>query len=315
MSETIVIADDDRDMRRGLEFRAKKWGYDVIPVDDGERACELLIPKDGPNLAILDRHMPGADGVAVCERVRSARPRSDVFLMMLTGRDAAEDVAGALDSGANDYVTKPYNDVVLKARLDAGSQSIQATSTALARIEPTEPPETVLSRVLHDQHLVPEFDTKSMTYGFGALSSQVNDWQKDGGLSPVIMDRVKTCPDCNGLPTFRDGCPKCGSGQVQENQMLHHFRCGHVDTRAAFQSSNGLECPKCLTSDMIVGVDFEHVSGIQSCGNCHWSGDKLDLVGQCTQCGLRFPGADAVNSELVGYHVKRLGVLAEFAAH
>jgi DNA-binding response OmpR family regulator len=316
MSSQVVIADDDRDMRRGLELRARKWGYDVIPVEDGEAACELLIPADGPNLAILDRHMPAVDGVDVCKRVRDARPHSDVFMMMLTGRNSPRDVASALDSGANDYVSKPYDDTVLKARLDAGTRGIRAVaeSTQLIKAPPPENPQTVLKRVLQADHLVPEFDSLSMTYDFGSLNPSVERWAGDGGIQPVVMDRVKLCPQCEGLPTFRDGCTACGSARIRNERLIHHFRCGHVASQSEFEQRDALACPKCLGREMVVGVDFEHLNGPHQCSDCDWTGMELESIGQCIKCGLRFPGHQATVKDLVGYHVQRMDLLADFSA-
>lgn len=314
MSEhRLVIADDDRDMRRGLELRARKWGYDVIPVDDGEAACELLIPDDGPHVAIVDRGMPLVDGVEVCERVRKARPHSDVFMMMLTGRNAPEDIACALEAGANDYVAKPYNDTVLRARLDAGTRTVEdyAEVTQLSRVPPPEAPEEVLQRVRSRDYLIPAFDPQSMSYGFGSLGGTVQEWQNSGHIQPVLMDRIKVCPDCGSFPTFREGCLGCGSARMSNDRLIHHFRCGFVAPACSFQQRDELICPKCLGRDMVIGVDFEHVNGPHHCMDCEWTGMELELIGQCIKCGLRFPGHQAAVNDLVGYHVERMDLLAE----
>lgn len=311
--QQVVIADDDRDMRRALELRARKWGYDVIAVGDGQAACDLLIPIDGPKLAILDRQMPVVDGVNVCERVREARPHSDVFMMMLTGRNAPEDIASALDAGANDYVSKPYNDTVLKARLAAGARSVLAVAdtTRLARVDPPEAPQTVLNRVLKSHHLVPEFDRSTMKYGFGSLDSSLKQWEVSGRIQSVVMDRFKLCPKCDGFPTFRDGCAGCGSARVVSDQLIHHFRCGFVASQSDFEQRGEMVCPKCLTRDMVVGVDFEHANGPYRCVDCDWTDTELESIGQCTSCGLRFPGHQAAVNDLVGYHVERMDLLAD----
>ena len=315
--QQIVIADDDRDLRRGLELRARKWGYDVIAVEDGEQACELLIPEDGPSLAILDQHMPRLDGVQVCEQVRAARPHNEVFMMMLTGRDSVDDVANALNAGADDYVTKPYNEVELQARLKAGSRIVEANEAVLTKVAhspPCDDPQTVLSRVRNSMFLVPEFDAQQLTYGFGAASQLLAEWEASGGIKPVTMDRIHVCPDCRGLPTFRDGCGMCGSARVTNECLIHHFRCGYVDVQQEFQTRAGVMCPKCLARDMVVGVDFEHVMGPYHCTDCGWEGTELDSIGQCIQCGLRFPAHEAGTHDLVGYHVERDDLLADSSA-
>jgi hypothetical protein len=233
-------------------------------------------------------------------------------MMMLTGRDAPEDVASALNAGANDYVTKPYNDTVLQARLASGKRTVDAVAeaTQLARVPPTDDPQAVLQRVLSRDHLIPEFDRRSMRFGFGSLHGALKQWELDGDVQPVVMDRISLCPDCEGLPTFRQGCPACGSARITNEKLLHHFRCGFVATRNDFEQRDALTCPKCLARDMVIGVDFEHVTGPHHCDDCHRSGIELELIGQCITCGLRFPGRQAAVNDLIGYHVERMDLLA-----
>jgi DNA-binding response OmpR family regulator len=68
-------------------------------------------------MAILDWMMPGLDGVGVCRRVRATRPISDTYILILTAKMQSEDLAAAVEAGADDYVTKPFKSVELRARL------------------------------------------------------------------------------------------------------------------------------------------------------------------------------------------------------
>ena len=149
-----------------------------------------------------------------------------------------------------------------------------------------------------------------MRYGFGTLNSTLNKWEMDGDIKSVVMDRIKLCPDCQGLPTFRDGCPACGSARMINERLIHHFRCGFVAAQSEFEHRGGFLCPKCMARDMVVGVDFEHVTGPHCCADCEWTGMELELIGQCIKCTLRFPGRQAAVNDLVGYHVERMDLLA-----
>ncbi len=116
----ILIADDEAVSRRILESRLRRWGYDVVVACDGTQAWDALQQPDAPDLAILDWEMPGMDGVEVCRRLRQAGRESYVYVLLLTSRNRGEDVVAGMDAGADDYVSKPFDDNELKVRLRAG---------------------------------------------------------------------------------------------------------------------------------------------------------------------------------------------------
>jgi diguanylate cyclase (GGDEF)-like protein len=94
----------------------------VVACDDGEAAFALLCAEDGPRLAVLDWMMPGLDGPEICRKIRELEGNGDAYryLLLLTSRDAKEDVVEGLASGADDYVTKPFALPELEARLRTG---------------------------------------------------------------------------------------------------------------------------------------------------------------------------------------------------
>jgi phosphoserine phosphatase RsbU/P len=116
----ILVAEDDAVYRRLLEGTLRGWGYDVLTVRDGLAAWQVLQGDDFPPLALLDWMMPGLDGPEVCRRVRTLHWSEPPYLILLTARDATEDVVAGLNSGANDYITKPFNREELQARLRVG---------------------------------------------------------------------------------------------------------------------------------------------------------------------------------------------------
>jgi diguanylate cyclase (GGDEF)-like protein len=117
----ILVADDTAISRRLLEGTLTRLGHEVITVEDGLQAIDALLAADGPRIAILDWMMPGADGLEVCREIRR---RSDtyIYLILLTGRDGETDMVTGLDSGADDFLTKPFNSGELRARLRSGSR-------------------------------------------------------------------------------------------------------------------------------------------------------------------------------------------------
>jgi diguanylate cyclase (GGDEF)-like protein len=120
----ILIADDDPVSRRLLEGTLTRLGHEVEAVSDGARAADRLLESDGPRLAILDWMMPGLDGLAVCRAVR-AREAPYVYVILLTARDRRSDLVEALDAELDDFLTKPFDAVELRARVRAGARVLE----------------------------------------------------------------------------------------------------------------------------------------------------------------------------------------------
>jgi two-component system cell cycle response regulator len=118
----ILIADDDAMSRRLLERTLVRAGYEVTAVSDGRQAVQALTALDAPRLALLDWMMPELDGLGVCGAVRKSRDQNYVYMILLTSRESKEDVITGLESGADDYLVKPFNADELKARLRTGER-------------------------------------------------------------------------------------------------------------------------------------------------------------------------------------------------
>ena len=120
----ILIADDNHFYRRALEMTLREWGYDVVTAADGLAAWAVLRRPDAPKLAILDWVMPGLDGPEVARRVRAAGHHEPTYVIILTSKDDKGSAVAALDSGADDYVTKPFDRDELRARLRVGRRIV-----------------------------------------------------------------------------------------------------------------------------------------------------------------------------------------------
>ncbi|MCS6925184.1 MAG: diguanylate cyclase [Candidatus Binatia bacterium] len=121
----LLFAEDDRVSRRRLAAVLRKWGYEVIEVQDGNQAWEVLLTAAAPQLAILDWMMPGMDGPEVCRRVRQLRREPYIYVLLLTAKAQKEDVVAGLESGADDYLTKPVDIHELQVRLRAGRRILE----------------------------------------------------------------------------------------------------------------------------------------------------------------------------------------------
>ena len=115
MSIKILIIEDDPSIGKLLRRSLNYEGYDADLVDDGYKGLRAF-SEDEPDLVILDLMLPGIDGIEVCKRLREI---SSLPIIMLTARDMVEDRVLGLDSGADDYVTKPFDPDELLARVRA----------------------------------------------------------------------------------------------------------------------------------------------------------------------------------------------------
>jgi len=113
----VLLVEDDRSLALGLEFNLRAEGYEVKVCPDAESATEFLAsPAAGDlDLLVLDWMLPGQDGLALLRILRGNGNRIPVLL--LTARDAKEDIIEGLDAGADDYLTKPFDLNILLARI------------------------------------------------------------------------------------------------------------------------------------------------------------------------------------------------------
>jgi len=133
--ERILIAEDDPVSRRVLETLLKKWGYEVAVAVDGTEAVRLLESRESPRLAVLDWMMPGLEGVQVCQRIRQDAARPYMYLLLLTARSQRDDLVRGLESGADDYLTKPFDAQELRARLHVGKRILELQDNLIAARE------------------------------------------------------------------------------------------------------------------------------------------------------------------------------------
>ncbi|NLX02194.1 MAG: diguanylate cyclase [Syntrophomonadaceae bacterium] len=121
----VLIADDDALSRKILEDALSEWGYEILMAHNGNEAWDILEKNDRPNLAVLDWIMPGMDGVEICKRLRKLSLPNYVYVILLTARNKREDVIYGLESGADDYIIKPFHHEELKSRLKIGQRIIE----------------------------------------------------------------------------------------------------------------------------------------------------------------------------------------------
>ena len=116
MAETILVVDDDPDIARFVEVNLRSAGYDVAVASDGEAALEQAGAMR-PDLVLLDVMMPRLDGFEVAQRLRKNPQTANTSIIMLTAKALSADKVTGLQSGADDYIIKPFDPIELLARV------------------------------------------------------------------------------------------------------------------------------------------------------------------------------------------------------
>lgn len=135
MSNKILVVDDEISILKIIAFNLKKEGFDVVCAEDGQEALDLF-NSENPELILLDVMMPKIDGYGVCKEIRKV---SQVPIIMLTARADEMDKVLGLDLGADDYVTKPFSNKELMARVKANirrnSKQVEETNSKFNIVE------------------------------------------------------------------------------------------------------------------------------------------------------------------------------------
>ena len=198
----ILVADDDAIGRRVLERALGKSGHEVLVVPDGAEAWRVLSGPDSPALAILDWMMPGLTGVEVCRKVRAAVWAVDPYLIVLTSRGSSEDVVTALQAGANDYVTKPFEIEELRARVSVGERVVTLQQQLSDRVRALE---EAFAHVHQLQGLIPICAWCGQVRNDGNFWEQVSSYlEKRSGLQFTHA----ICPPCREKESARIPPPR-----------------------------------------------------------------------------------------------------------
>lgn len=113
----VMVLEDESSIRSFIVINLRRAGYEVVEAETGEEALDKLHENPDTLVALLDVMLPGIDGFEVCRRIRATNPR--IGIIMLTARSQEMDKVTGLMNGADDYVTKPFNILELKARIKA----------------------------------------------------------------------------------------------------------------------------------------------------------------------------------------------------
>jgi DNA-binding response OmpR family regulator len=147
---TVLVIDDERDLVDLVRYNLEREGFEVLRATDGETGFELAVERK-PDVIILDRMMPGPDGVEICRRLREDVKTAEVPVILLTAKASESDRVIGLEAGADDYVVKPFSPKELIARVKA-------------RLRRSTPPEG-LPEVVRNGDLVIDEGRREVTFG------------------------------------------------------------------------------------------------------------------------------------------------------
>jgi DNA-binding response OmpR family regulator len=189
----ILIAEDNLVSRKLLSVVLKKWGHEVVAVDDGKAAWDELQKPDAPKLVILDWNMPEMDGLQVCLRVKKSGTPDPPYIIILTARTQKKDIVQALEAGANDYMTKPFNNMELRARVRVGQRMVEMKEKLSLQVQELR---TALDHIKTLQGIIPicSFckkirDDQGYWSQVEAYLSRHSDAQFSHGFCPECMGR------------------------------------------------------------------------------------------------------------------------------
>ena len=134
----ILLAEDDLTSRTIFEAMLARWRHEVIAVGDGQAAIDVLSRPEAPKLCVLDNIMPRMSGLRVCQWIREHLREDPLYVILLTHLDSKQDVVDGLSAGANDYITKPFDQNELQARIEVGRRVLdlqQALKTKITNLE------------------------------------------------------------------------------------------------------------------------------------------------------------------------------------
>ena len=117
-SKNILVVEDDLDIRELISFNLANEGHQVFEANDGEVGIDKA-RNNNPDLILLDLMLPGIQGLDVCRIIKSDQETKEIPIIMVTALGQEEDIVKGLETGADDYITKPFSIKVLIARVNA----------------------------------------------------------------------------------------------------------------------------------------------------------------------------------------------------
>jgi sigma-B regulation protein RsbU (phosphoserine phosphatase) len=195
-----LVADDDPVLRHALSRQLRKWDFEPVVYADGVEVRRAMAAGALPQIAVIDWHMPGADGLTLCEEIRKLPQGDKVYIILVTSNSDKRDVIAGLNSGADDYVVKPFEWDELQARVRIGARTARLQGMLTDQVAELE---QALGRVRRLSGLLP------ICSYCKSIRGDQNYWQAvetylvehsdatfTHGICPPCFDKVKASYGC-----------------------------------------------------------------------------------------------------------------------
>lgn len=131
----ILVADDEPVSRLLLENSLSRLQHQVVTARDGREAWEILDAEDAPQLAVLDWSMPEIEGIELCRRLQARQATRFTYSILVTAHTSPDQIAEGLESGADDYIVKPFKPQELRARIRAAERIIELQTSLKSSVD------------------------------------------------------------------------------------------------------------------------------------------------------------------------------------
>jgi diguanylate cyclase (GGDEF)-like protein len=332
MAQTIVLLEGFgknveflRDLIEKSDFATRTCG-DAGEVEKAfkEGADLVLLDLTNPDLTRLDITSLGFTDPrvyleATVKKVSSAAKRAGKALLAIFDKDETEARYAAAGATITDFVTQPYypEELVRRIKKTLG-MTAKKTLPEAVKMNSDHLKVQLLRNLLDDgvHTIAPIYDTESpFAYAYPSLAKYVelppektvellDDLAGRAIMDRKLHDKVHLCPTCMRYNiNFREVCPSCGQTDVEVQEMIHHFACGHVSPISQFQHGLRLICPKCNAELRHIGLDYEKPTETFLCRqNGHVFTDP-DVEAACVACGAKFKPKDLINRNVYAYEL------------
>lgn len=197
----ILIADDDKISRMMLGKVFDGHGYEVLIASDGDEAWNILEQPEHPHLLVLDWMMPGMSGVDIVRRLRERADGHTYYIIILTSLDTPKNIIYALDEGADDFVSKPYNAESLRARTNVGKRIVSLHIDLSEKMRILAEAHETISRLAATDEMTGLYNRRFFNENFAKAMSSAKRYHFAVSLIIADVDKFKLVNDTHGHST------------------------------------------------------------------------------------------------------------------
>jgi diguanylate cyclase (GGDEF)-like protein len=188
---SVLVVEDSAVYRDMLASCLRQWGYDVTVAEDGMQAWEILQNNNAPSLLVIDWILPGLDGIELCRRIRNRQTAPYPYIVLLTAQDEKQNLIEGLNAGADDYLTKPFDENELRARLRSGARILSLQGQLLRKED------ELRFQALHD-HLTGLWNRGAILEFLERELARARRGPEPLGVMVIDVDHFKAVNDTHG---------------------------------------------------------------------------------------------------------------------